>query len=271
MTLEQALAQEQERVRLLSQALADVLVHAGLLRADHGGLTGPELLTAADTFCRHAEQDEQPQRGKLKVAEAVRRDDGRWYVPVKRVNGAALGGIPGETSDIVLRVASDAFPAGETEHSYPLAAESFAHEIVERWNAVNPEQRTVKLGVIEFHSPHFNPGLIERFYAVRDDLTQAGCIVDLWLLDIATVLAEYGYDLKVTTSRERPVAGATWSTPADDSDPWMSPEWSKAGKVHDWRNHVSDSIQMLWSTFTPAQRKALYDQAEADAYAEEWE
>lgn len=57
--------------------------------------------------------------------------------------------------------------------------------------------RRVNLGCIEFHSESLNPGLTERFYAVRDDLTEAGCIVDLWLMDFAAVLKEFGYDMRI--------------------------------------------------------------------------
>ena len=65
-------------------------------------------------------------------------------------------------------------------------------------------RREVQLGVIEFHSERVNPGLIKRFYAIRDDLTAAGCIVDLWLMDIATVLGEFGYEMKVLTNKPLP-------------------------------------------------------------------
>lgn len=65
--------------------------------------------------------------------------------------------------------------------------------------------REVQLGVIEFHSERVNPGLIKRFYEVRDDLTAAGCIVDLWLLDIQTVLKEFGYEMKVFTEKPLPI------------------------------------------------------------------
>lgn len=54
----------------------------------------------------------------------------------------------------------------------------------------------LKLGVIELHTAK-NAELIKRFYQVRDDLTAAGCIVDLWVMDIATVLGEYGYSLRL--------------------------------------------------------------------------
>jgi hypothetical protein len=64
--------------------------------------------------------------------------------------------------------------------------------------------REVQLGVIEFHSESYNPGLIDRFYAVRDDLTDAACIVDVWLMDIATVLSEFGYEMHIYTRKKAP-------------------------------------------------------------------
>jgi hypothetical protein len=55
----------------------------------------------------------------------------------------------------------------------------------------------VELGVIEFHSERLNPGLIERFHAVTTDLKDSASIVDLWLMDIAAVLKEFGYEMRV--------------------------------------------------------------------------
>ncbi|HEX8030304.1 MAG TPA: hypothetical protein VF491_17640 [Vicinamibacterales bacterium] len=60
--------------------------------------------------------------------------------------------------------------------------------------------RTVKLGVIEFHP---QTPLRQRFYHVVDDLRAAGCIVDLWLMDIASVLKEFGYTMTVTTDKDK--------------------------------------------------------------------
>ena len=65
--------------------------------------------------------------------------------------------------------------------------------------------RKVDLGVIEFHSERVNPGLIKRFYEVTNDLKASGSIVDLWLMDIATVLGEFGYTMTVTTEKPKPV------------------------------------------------------------------
>jgi hypothetical protein len=58
-------------------------------------------------------------------------------------------------------------------------------------------KRRVNLGVIEFHSDSWNPGLRQRFYDVTEDLRTASCIVDLWLMDIASVLREFGYDMRI--------------------------------------------------------------------------
>jgi len=61
----------------------------------------------------------------------------------------------------------------------------------------DPKGTRVELGVIEFHSERINSGLIERFHAVTEDLRDAACIVDVWLMDIAAVLKEHGYDMRI--------------------------------------------------------------------------
>ncbi len=60
-----------------------------------------------------------------------------------------------------------------------------------------PDETPVALGVVEFHSGQANPGLTERFYAVVEDLRKSGSIVDVWLMDIASVLREFGYDMRI--------------------------------------------------------------------------
>lgn len=52
----------------------------------------------------------------------------------------------------------------------------------------------IKLGVVHFHPQE---KLRERFYYVVNDLREAGCIVDLWLLDISSVLKEFGYEMTI--------------------------------------------------------------------------
>jgi hypothetical protein len=69
------------------------------------------------------------------------------------------------------------------------------------------KRRLVNLGVIEFHSESYNPGLVKRFFDVTKDLTDSASIADLWLMDIASVLKEFGYEMKVweITGRQSPV------------------------------------------------------------------
>lgn len=69
--------------------------------------------------------------------------------------------------------------------------------------------REVKLGVIEFHSERLNPGLCRRFYAVMDDLRASGSIVDVWLMDIATVLGEFGYQMRVFSTAKSEASAVT--------------------------------------------------------------
>jgi hypothetical protein len=81
----------------------------------------------------------------------------------------------------------------------------------------------VKLGVIEFHSERTNSGLTERFYAVVDDLRKSGSIVDVWLMDIAAVLREFGYDMRVYRMPKQ-------KTPADDEGPCPDGQHRWVGK-----------------------------------------
>ncbi len=83
---------------------------------------------------------------------------------------------------------------------YPIKPDMFAltHEPAE--SDAETEQlpgSMVDLGVIEFHDARKNSGLIERFYAVTTDLKDSGSIVDVWLMDIASVLREFGYDMRI--------------------------------------------------------------------------
>lgn len=101
----------QGRIESLAQALGNVLVDAGMVRAD-AAMTGPELLMAALTYCEGAQFERQRftaavvalnHPGCVEVAEPVARDDGRFYVPVNRKK--PVDGL----SATVLRIASDAF------------------------------------------------------------------------------------------------------------------------------------------------------------------
>lgn len=50
-----------------------------------------------------------------------------------------------------------------------------------------------------------------------------------------------------------------------------APHFDKAGRVHDWRNHVPEGVQAIWSTFSAEQRAALVAWADHLAGNEEWE
>jgi hypothetical protein len=58
------------------------------------------------------------------------------------------------------------------------------------------------------------------------------------------------------------------------ADKWElidKPDWESCGKVHDWRNYITERVRRLWSTFTDEQKYALAEMAEERASAEEWE
>lgn len=57
----------------------------------------------------------------------------------------------------------------------------------------------------------------------------------------------------------------------DTPDDYMDPDWELSGRVHDWRNHVSDEVQAMWHGFTPEQRAALARSARRLARLERWE
>lgn len=56
--------------------------------------------------------------------------------------------------------------------------------------------KEIKLGVIELHTSK-NDGLIKDFYTTVKDLRDASCIVDLWMMDIKTILGRHGYRMQV--------------------------------------------------------------------------
>lgn len=117
----ETLASAQHQRQLLATALGEVLVAAGMVRAD-APMTGPELLMAADTFVNPGVDQFAGQ--KLQVGAKVARDDGRFYVPVLRCAFRYADA----RSLTVLRVASDAFDTVEQ-------AEEFAEGVVQAWNS----------------------------------------------------------------------------------------------------------------------------------------
>lgn len=58
---------------------------------------------------------------------------------------------------------------------------------------------------------------------------------------------------------------------AEDAKNGIDPCWKKAGRVHDWRNHVPEEVQKAWATFSPEHRSLLVDWADGLADREEWD
>ena len=52
---------------------------------------------------------------------------------------------------------------------------------------------------------------------------------------------------------------------------WKAPNWKKAGKVHEWKNYVNETLQSMWEEFTEYQKQALAASAEESASREEWD
>ena len=49
------------------------------------------------------------------------------------------------------------------------------------------------------------------------------------------------------------------------------PHWNEAGRVHDWRNHVSEYLIEFWGALSQETKVVIYLEAERNASREEWE
>jgi len=58
---------------------------------------------------------------------------------------------------------------------------------------------------------------------------------------------------------------------ANTPNDWSEPDWNYSGKVHEWKNYISQEIRETWGEFTDAQKQALARQAEDNASDEEWD
>lgn len=52
---------------------------------------------------------------------------------------------------------------------------------------------------------------------------------------------------------------------------WSTPDFANAGRVHEWKNYVSEEIRAMWSSFPDHLKQALARQAEERAECEEWD
>ena len=50
----------------------------------------------------------------------------------------------------------------------------------------------------------------------------------------------------------------------------LNPEWHTERGQYDWRNYVSREDQDNWDSLPEEQRLAIFEQAEADAWQDEW-
>jgi len=52
---------------------------------------------------------------------------------------------------------------------------------------------------------------------------------------------------------------------------YLSPDWESAGRIHEWKNYISEKLRGMWDTFTPEQKAAIAESAEESASREEWD
>ncbi len=117
----------QARNELLEDALTRVLIASGVIRPDINGITGAELLLAAEEYCRVTPVGHNFSY-MLRVEAPVQRSDGRYYIPIS--SDAQSAGI--DASAPLARVSTDAFPG--TMDLKVQGASRFAAELVLRWN-----------------------------------------------------------------------------------------------------------------------------------------
>lgn len=58
-------------------------------------------------------------------------------------------------------------------------------------------------------------------------------------------------------------------TPQEVLNTLLCPEWDKARRMYDWRNHVSLEVQDIWPRLSQDARLAVFLQANVEAYDEE--
>jgi len=49
------------------------------------------------------------------------------------------------------------------------------------------------------------------------------------------------------------------------------PQWERAGKVHDWRNHIPETVRNVWDAMSLDARVVSYVFAREAAQSEEWD
>lgn len=59
--------------------------------------------------------------------------------------------------------------------------------------------------------------------------------------------------------------------PRDVLEAVNDPQWNKAGRVHDWRNHIQGGLEDIWDQLGLDARLSLYLTAAIGADREEWD
>ena len=52
---------------------------------------------------------------------------------------------------------------------------------------------------------------------------------------------------------------------------YHQPDWDNPSKTHDWKNHVSHKVRLIWNTFTERQKRDLAEGFQDMADTEHWE
>lgn len=56
-----------------------------------------------------------------------------------------------------------------------------------------------------------------------------------------------------------------------NADEYLNPDWSNKGKVHNWRNYVSDELKRIWPTFTSEQKRVVAEAMRDASDMEDWD
>lgn len=52
---------------------------------------------------------------------------------------------------------------------------------------------------------------------------------------------------------------------------FINPNWKSKGRVHEWKNYVSEEVQDIWHSFNLEQKATLSLQAQQQASNEDWD
>ena len=179
----------QRQVSDLAQAIRECIEQTGV------GLGSGEDLPDA---LRQIAQVVLLQRGNLELLEKQNADYRAGFDPDGcTAEEVCCGEIKGALSDKIDRLEKELEESRNKQEEYCYDLAAARKELAEVRGG-----RKVQLGVIEFHSERLNPGLTKRFYSVRDGLMATGAIVDLWLMNIASVLREFSYEMTIVSTSQ---------------------------------------------------------------------